>query len=181
MASKPVREDVILPMTDDYMQQIVRKEKNHEFRKYRIAASVKRIWFYLNAPFSHIAYICEIDPACTRNPGDDPLTEDGLGNKEFNKRHADWKGYDFAYRIRSVYRLEEPISLVAMKEKFSIKSAPRSRVYTPETILRANLWDKQQCVWRDHASATEVSVSSASKRKRDPSEKEPVEGKPRSR
>jgi hypothetical protein len=34
------RTDVVLPMTDDYMQQIVRGEKNYEFRKYRIAPTV---------------------------------------------------------------------------------------------------------------------------------------------
>jgi len=32
--------DVVLLMMDDYMQQIVRGEKNYEFRKYRIAPTV---------------------------------------------------------------------------------------------------------------------------------------------
>src|ERR1700683_4086318 len=67
-----VRTDVILPMTvslvflpascapqvdmpqDDYMQQIIRGEKNYEFRRYLISPSVQRVWFYLNAPLSQI-------------------------------------------------------------------------------------------------------------------------------
>jgi len=35
-----VRTDVVLPMMDDYMQQVVRGEKSYEFRKYRIAPTV---------------------------------------------------------------------------------------------------------------------------------------------
>ncbi|EPE31321.1 PUA [Glarea lozoyensis ATCC 20868] len=94
--------DVILPMREPYMQQIVNGEKNYEFRKYRLKASVKRIWFYSTAPQSSIEYVCEILPAKTRNAGDLALEEDGLGNKEFNERHKDWEGYDFAYEVTSV-------------------------------------------------------------------------------
>ncbi|RMD39920.1 hypothetical protein DV735_g5206, partial [Chaetothyriales sp. CBS 134920] len=39
---------------------------------------------------------------------DEPLVEDGLGSSEFNSRHADWQGYDFAYTIKSVYELQKP-------------------------------------------------------------------------
>jgi hypothetical protein len=64
------------------MQQIVSLVKNYEFHCYPINTPVLRVWFYLSVPRSHIAYICEIGPACTRNAGDEPLVEDGLGNKE---------------------------------------------------------------------------------------------------
>ncbi|KAI0729083.1 hypothetical protein C8Q72DRAFT_344505 [Fomitopsis betulina] len=47
----PSRGDVILAMTDDCMQQIIRREKTYEFRKYMLNASVKRVWFYLKAPY----------------------------------------------------------------------------------------------------------------------------------
>lgn len=134
-------------MTNDYMQQIVRGEKNYEFRRYRIATSVKRIWFYLNAPLSHIGYICEIGPARTRNSGDEQLDEDGLGNKEFNERHKDWDGYDYAYRVRSVYRLIEPVSLSDLKFKYGIKGAPRGLVYTPDALKQAVSWKEQKHVW----------------------------------
>ncbi|KAJ7719944.1 hypothetical protein B0H16DRAFT_1605558 [Mycena metata] len=142
------RQDVILPMMDNYMQDIVRQEKNYEFRRYRIPASVQRIWFYLNAPFSHIAYICEIDPARTRNPGDPPLDEDGIGNAEFNtERGGEWERYDYAYRIRSVWKISEPISLKMMKEKYGFKGAPRGLVYVPEIMESEVDWEQQECVW----------------------------------
>ncbi|KAJ5716020.1 uncharacterized protein N7483_013201 [Penicillium malachiteum] len=77
--------DVILPMRDPYMTQIIKGVKNYEFRKYRLKASVKRIWLYRTAPHSSITRVCEILPARTRNPGDLPLEKDGLGDSEFKK------------------------------------------------------------------------------------------------
>ena len=157
------RTDVVLPMTEDYMQQIVRGEKNYEFRRYRIAPTVsivlpgpklgswslhevKRVWFYLNAPFSCISYVCEIDAAVTRNEGDPKLPEDGLGNKEYNTFHIDWKGYDFAYRVRSVYKIIEPITLAKMKSRYGCKGAPRGLIYLPEGIPNDIPWKSQKCI-----------------------------------
>ncbi|KAJ6626005.1 hypothetical protein B0H10DRAFT_1781963 [Mycena sp. CBHHK59/15] len=142
------RSDVILPMMNKYMEDIVRTEKNYEFRRYRIASSVQRIWFYLNAPFSHIAYVCEIDPARTRDAGDPPLDEDGLGNAEFNtQRDGEWERYDYAYRIRSVWRIKQPINLKLMKDKYGIKGAPRGLIYVPPMMASEVLWDQQLCIW----------------------------------
>ena len=111
------------------MSQIVNGTKNHEFRKYRLKPSVKRICFYRTAPHSALNHICEMLPARTRNPGDGPLQENGAGNAEFNNRHKDWDGYDFAYKIVSVYELRKPISLAALRSEFGFKSAPRGLVY----------------------------------------------------
>ena len=166
-------------MTNDYMQQIVRGEKTYEFRRYLISTSVKRIWFYLNAPLSHIGYICEIDSARTRNPGDEPLPEDGLGNKEYNSRHKDCDRYDFAYRVKSIWRIQEPITLAVMKEKFRIKIAPRGLIYVPLKMSLEVPWEDQERVVlpssvsdecdeqaeEDSESATRLLIS---KRKRSP-------------
>jgi predicted transcriptional regulator len=125
------------------MQQIVTGEKSYEFRKYCLKHSIKRIWFYRTAPRSSIEYICEILPAKTRGPGDSPLEEDGLGNKEFNTRHRDWEGYDFAYKILSVYKLDKPITLYDLKNNHGIKCAPRSLVYTPPSLMELVEWQRQ--------------------------------------
>lgn len=126
------------------MQQIIRGEKNYEFRRYLIASSVQRVWFYLNAPLSHIGYIYEIDPARTRHEGDIPLVEDGLGNKEFNQRHKDWDRYDYAYRLLSVYKLRKPIGLQDFKSRYGAKGAPRGLVYVPDGILKDVMWSDQE-------------------------------------
>ena len=109
---------------------------------------VKRVWFYLNAPFSCISYVCEIDAAVTRNEGDPKLPEDGLGNKEYNTFHIDWKGYDFAYRVRSVYKIIEPITLAKMKSRYGCKGAPRGLIYLPEGISNDVPWESQKCIIR---------------------------------
>ena len=129
-------------MQDPYMGQIIDGSKNYEFRKYRLKPSVRRIWFYRMAPHSAITHICEIGPARTRDPGDEPLKEDGEGNAEFNARHPDWNGYDYAYKILSAWELKQPISLAAMQKDYGFKSAPRGLVYLP--ISMDNIaWDQQ--------------------------------------
>jgi len=125
------------------MQQIVTGEKTYEFRKYCLEQSVKRIWFYSTAPQSSIDYICEVLPAKTRNPGDPPLEEVGIGNREFNTRHKDWEGYDFAYKILSVYKIENPITLNDLKNNHGMASAPRGLVYAPSSLLESVEWQNQ--------------------------------------
>lgn len=138
--------DVILPMQDPYMTQITEGKKNYEFRKYRLKPSVKRTWFYRTAPHSSITHVCETTPARTRNPGDLPLDEDGLGNAEFNNRHKDWDGYDFAYEMVTVYELKQPITLKEMKDKHGFKAAPRGLVYLPKSISDCVDWQQQKLV-----------------------------------
>jgi predicted transcriptional regulator len=142
-ASPPT--DAILAINDPYMMQIVNGEKNYEFRKYQIAPSVERIWFYRTAPHSCLEYICEIDPGATRGHEDNvPLPENGSGNSEFNEFHKDWEGYDWAYRIRSVFKIKEPVTLEVMRDRFGFKSAPRGLVYVPSNI-KANIpWEEQE-------------------------------------
>lgn len=133
-------------MQEPYMQQIVSGEKTYEFRKYCLKQSIKRIWFYVTAPHSSIEYVCEISPARTRNPGDAPLEEDGVGNNDFNTRHKDWDGYDFAYKILSVYKLDKPITLKDLSKNHGFKSAPRGLVYAPPSLLQLVDWQIQSKV-----------------------------------
>ena len=122
--------------------------QTYEFRKYLLNTSVKRVWFYLKAPLSHISYVCEIDPARTRRPSDAPLPEDGVGNKLFNERHPSWARNDFAYRVRSVRELPEPLSLAVMKQVYGVGIAPRGMIYTPEKMLRDVPLDSMRLLWR---------------------------------
>ncbi len=131
------------------MQQIVNGEKTFEFRKYRIADSVKRIWFYRTAPYSSIEYVCEILPVRTRNPGDEPLPDHGLGNQEYNNRDKAWEGYDYAYQILSVYQLAHPLTMAQLRAEHGMKSAPRGLVYTPASITEAVDWRTEGRWWGD--------------------------------
>ena len=91
-------------------------------------------------------------PARTRDPGDVPLEEDGLGNKEFNTRHEDWDGYEFAYKILSVRRIEKPITLKNLKDDHGMRSAPQGMVYTPPSLMELVDWQKQSKVKFDGAT-----------------------------
>ncbi|KAK2736028.1 hypothetical protein CKAH01_07782 [Colletotrichum kahawae] len=123
-------------MRDPYMQQIIDGTKTYEFRKYNIEG-VQRIWFYRIRPYAAITHVCEVSPAVTRNPGDQPIPENGLGNKEFNDRHPDWNGYDFAYRINSGIRWPQ------MRDEHGMTIPPRGRVRLPASIAEQFPWHQQ--------------------------------------
>ena len=139
----PPKSDVFLAIQDPYVQQIVTGSKTYELWKYHLEEYIERIWFYRTVPYSIVKYICEILPAKTRNPGDLPLKENGLGNEEFNTKHEDWEGYDFAYRFLSVYKLDKPITLNDLMNEHGMEGAPRGFVYTPGPIMELVDWHKQ--------------------------------------
>lgn len=147
--------DVILPMQNPYMDQIIDGTKNYEFRKYCLKPSVKRIWFYRTAPHSALTHICEILPARSRNAGGPPLEENGLGNSEYNNRHQDWDGYDFAYQITSVYELRTPISLAEMRAPHRFKAAPRGLVYLPQAMGESIVWHQQKLILQNKEARKE--------------------------
>lgn len=142
--NNPQRTDVILAMQDPWMKHIVDGTKNHEFRKYLLKPSVKRIWFYRTAPHSKIQYVCEIAPAKTRNEGDEPLKDDGMGNREWNEHHKDYEGWDYAYRILDVRKLDRAVTLKMMKYVHGMKAAPQGMVYTPQSMLDYEDWQRRE-------------------------------------
>ncbi|KAK4185407.1 hypothetical protein QBC35DRAFT_503775 [Podospora australis] len=134
--------DAILAMQDPYMDQIIPGQKTYESRKYRLQPSVQRVWFCRVAPHSAITHISEILPARTRD-ADKPLEEDGLGNREFNTHDKDWRGYEYAYRILTLYELNDPIPLSEMRGKYGFKGAPRAVLYVPREMAEDVIWDEQ--------------------------------------
>ncbi|MCJ1261891.1 hypothetical protein MMC22_001760 [Lobaria immixta] len=147
-----VQTDLILPVREPYMQQIVTGQKTYIFRKNPLKPCVQRIWLYRTVPHCSLDYVCEILPPRTRThtrshpntknitadnllPDDPPLEEDGsLGNSEFNNHHSQWEGYDYAYKIASVYKLDEPIPLQELKNRYGVKGTPRGMAYAPLSL-----------------------------------------------
>ena len=136
--------DAILPITDPYIMQIVNREKKFAFRKHHLAATVERIWFYRTAPHSCMEYICEIDPGISSQQArNEVLPEDELGNDELNDRDEQWQSSDWAYKIRSTFRIDPPIALSTMREMYGFRSAPRGLMYLPSSMRTAMSWSQQ--------------------------------------
>jgi len=121
-------ENIIISMYSTSMNQIVSGVKNYEFRKYCLNPEVKRMWFYEPKPLSRILYVMEIGEIKCRKDGD-RLEENGLGNKEFNEFHKDWDNCDWAYSVKKLYKLRNPIKL----NEYGIKP-PRKYVYAPKSF-----------------------------------------------
>lgn len=137
--------------TANYMHQIVIREKDHEFRKYRYPSTVARIWFYENAPVSAVTYICDVDQARTRTASDKPLETTGVGNAEFNAFHPDFQKYEFAYRIRSCRRLKTPIPLDVLQSRYGFEKAPRGVLFATEQMIKDHPVEEQPLLWSDGA------------------------------
>ena len=50
------------------------------------------------------------------------------------------------YRVRSVYKIIEPISLAKVKSRYGCKAAPRGLIYLPEGIPNDVPWKSQKCI-----------------------------------
>lgn len=98
---------------------------------------------YCTAPSSAIKYICEIDPARTRNPGDPPLDLSMVGgNLELNTRANGCRKEEFVYKIRSIYQVEPPVTLADLNFMYGMKIAPQGLVFVPASMSAAVVWDK---------------------------------------
>jgi len=70
-----------------------------------------------------------------------PIIEDGLGNKEFNTFDPEWKGYDYAYRILSVWKLKQKLELNTLKNDYGFKGAVQGMMYVPDTLSGKIQWN----------------------------------------
>lgn len=144
--------------TEDYMQMIVNQQKDHEFRKRLYPSTVQRIWFYETAPISAITYICDVGRAIIRPPQPLSPTHSGqtewmlkthrVGNSGFNNYEVDFAGYDYAYPIKSCWRITRPVSLLQLKAH-GIKGAPWGMVYVSESLMENVKWNEQELIWRE--------------------------------
>jgi hypothetical protein len=123
------KEDIFMSIKPEHMRNIVSRTKNHEFRKYRLPASVRRIWFYTSAPISALEYVATI--SSPRTPGQVP-NDGGLGNTDFN---AGKKASQFGYEIKALRKLRVPVSLATAKNRGYLKAAPQKYCWVGRKFL----------------------------------------------
>ncbi|GBE78514.1 hypothetical protein SCP_0114030 [Sparassis crispa] len=54
--------------------------------------------------------------------------------------------YDYAYRIRSVYKLKKPSGITELKARYRIKAAPRGIIYLSAKVSEDIVWSAQECI-----------------------------------
>ncbi|OTA62416.1 hypothetical protein K449DRAFT_382413 [Hypoxylon sp. EC38] len=130
------RSDIMVSLYPKPLEKILSREKDHEFRPWKIPPGVSRIWIYTTRPHSELRYMCILS-----NPKVPGEIEDerGIGNAEFNQEK---KSARYAYEILQVYELNNPVSLNEMIEKGWLTAAPQKYVWVPPGAvgeLTANL------------------------------------------
>lgn len=95
--------DVIMAIRPEFMSLIVRRQKNYDYRKYKLKTTITRIWFYEIEPINAITYL-----VITSHPREPDQVQDssGIGNDDFDKG---MKKSRFGYPIHELYQLAHPI------------------------------------------------------------------------
>ncbi|KAF2801559.1 uncharacterized protein BDZ99DRAFT_469562 [Mytilinidion resinicola] len=140
--SDRVLTDVLLAIKPVHLANIASRQKNHEYRKYRLRDAVTRLWLYETgdggkgrASITHIAVI----PASVRHtPGSVPTEPFGIGNTDFN---AGLKESKYGYPVLELYELFRPVTLAEMKSQWGMGGAPMGWRY-----VKTDLWEDR---WGD--------------------------------
>jgi hypothetical protein len=121
------------------MSHIASCLKTHEFRKYLIPASVKRMWFYTSAPAEHLKYVAEISRG--KKPGEVDVADEGLVNEEFNVGNKESK---FGYEILHLYELRESLSLDGLRRRGFTRGPLQKYQWVTNEMLNAIEIDEQK-------------------------------------
>ncbi|KAG6361889.1 hypothetical protein INS49_010118 [Diaporthe citri] len=151
------RSDIIVSVHPEHAEQITEGNKTHEFRNYRIPQTVGRIWIYITRPICALKYMATISNA--KEPGQISYGDKGVGNEEFNEG----KGLKFAYELKQVYELNNPVSLARMKENGWVEEAPTKYVYVPPAVLGELMGNLRRAIFVEpgepQSSQADMSVS----------------------
>ncbi|KAF5981287.1 pua protein [Fusarium bulbicola] len=118
-----VQTDVLLAIKPEHLANIISREKNHEYRKYRLKDGVSRLWLYETV----------IPPGTRREPGSVPTEPFGIGNEDFNAGRKESK---YGYPILELYELVDSVTLSEMKTRWGTGGAPMGWQY-----MASELWE----------------------------------------
>ena len=116
-----MRSAVFMSIKEIHINKILGKIKNHEFRTKKPKKDFDYIIVYVPIPVKELKYILKVkQPIASPNK----IIIEGYGNKEFNNT----KKEKYAYPIESVYKINKPITLDILKQKFNF-TAPQTFAY----------------------------------------------------
>lgn len=117
-----MKKGIFISIKPEFTKRIEIGEKNYEFRKYIPKEEFNKLYVYETVPTCSLKYILTIDKIIKRP---NKIPEKGYGNDDFNNG---LKKSKFAYHILKVEKLDNPIHLKELKEKYGF-SAPQSYAY----------------------------------------------------
>ena len=117
-----MQNEVLFSLKPQFSELIEKKEKSHEFRKYRPKNLPTRLWFYITAPVSKLMYIADVAPV-VQFPNKIP--SEGYGNDDFNKG---LKKSKFAFPILHLYKIKKPLTLKHLRANYAF-TAPQGFAY----------------------------------------------------
>ncbi|KAF9070946.1 hypothetical protein BDP27DRAFT_1322929 [Rhodocollybia butyracea] len=97
------------------------------------------MWFYVSAPEQTLRYIAVVSHGKAVGEIE---REDGLGNADFNAGLMKDVA-KFAYEIKELYKLHDPLPIATLSELYSI-SPPQRYAYVPETLFKDVTWSEQE-------------------------------------
>jgi hypothetical protein len=133
MADTVVKSDIVIAIHSQHVQSIVSRVKDHEYRKYLLPESVKRMWIYETSPTSAITHIAHISAG--KQPGQ-VNNEHGLRNAEFNAGELDHLA-KYAYEILDLRALPEPWTLQLLKTNGWLNGAPQKYCDVKQAMVDA--------------------------------------------
>ena len=117
-----MKKAIYLSIKPKFTRKIETGEKDHEFRKYIPKEAIDTLFVYETVPTCQLKYIIELGKI-VEYP--DKINERGYGNSDFN---AGLKQSKYAYEIKHVYLLENPICLKELKDVYGF-APPQSYAY----------------------------------------------------
>jgi predicted transcriptional regulator len=117
-----MKKGIYLSIKPKFTRMIETGTKNYEFRKYYPKEEIDTLYVYETAPTCALKYIIELGNIIEYP---DKIKEMGYGNEDFNKG---LKKSKYAYKIKHVDLIENPISLNTLRDNFGF-FAPQSYAY----------------------------------------------------
>ena len=117
-----MKKGIFISIKPEFTKKIEIGEKNYECRKYVPKEEFNKLYVYETVPTCSLKYVLTIDKIIEYP---NKISEKGYGNDDFNNG---LKKSKFAYHILKVEKLDNPISLKNLKNKFGF-TAPQSYAY----------------------------------------------------
>lgn len=108
-----MRKGIYLSIKPEFTRKIETGEKNYEFRKYYPKQEINLLYVYETFPTCALKYIIELGDII-EYPS--KISKEGYGNLDFNNG---LKKSKFAYEIKHVDILENPIDLSQLKDVYN--------------------------------------------------------------